>query len=84
VALRLQIRRKLAFEGGGGQSKYRIIATVQSRRFIDDTIPTGTASATYIIKGFRGNTAGEPSEPVVVYLHSVETGDGDGELSLAA
>jgi hypothetical protein len=48
---------------------------------VDDSIPTGAASATYIIKGFRGNAAGEP---VVVYLHSVETGAGDGDLSLAA
>lgn len=73
-----QVRRKLA-----GQSKFRVIATVQSRRFTDESIPTGTLSATYIIKGFRGNNAGEPSEPVVVYLHSVQTGD-DGELGLAA
>jgi hypothetical protein len=73
-----QIRRKLA-----GQSKYKVIATVQSRQFTDDSIPTGTSSATYIIKGFRGNNAGEPSEPVVVYLHSIETGE-EGGLALAA
>jgi hypothetical protein len=73
-----QIRRKL-----DGQSTFRLIATVQGRAFTDDAIPSGTVSATYIIKGIRGNSAGAPSEPTTVYLHSVDTGS-DGELTLAA
>lgn len=74
-----QIRRKLA-----GQSKFRLIATVQGRKFQDDSIPAGTDSAIYIVKGIRGEAKGEPSEPTTVYFHSVQTGDEDGELGLAA
>jgi hypothetical protein len=73
-----QIRRKL-----DGQSTFRLVATVQGRSFTDEAIPSGTISATYIIKGIRGNSAGEPSEPTTVYLHSVDT-TSDGELMLAA
>lgn len=74
-----QIRRKLA-----GQSKYSVIATVQARTYTDATIPTGTPSASYIIKGFRGDTPGLPSEPVTVYLHSIDSDETDQPLGLAA
>lgn len=61
-----QICRKL-----DGESIYSTISAVQGRKFTDADIPPGTRSASYIIRGYRGNQAGEPGQAHTVYLHSV-------------
>ncbi len=71
------IRRKLST-----QASYTVIATVQGKTFTDDSVPEGIASASYILQGMRGNIAGEPSEPIIVYFHSIDTAQ--PTLSLAA
>ena len=71
------IRRKLST-----QTAYTVIATAQGRTYTDDSVPEGVASASYIIQGLRGNTAGQPSEPVIVYFHSIDSAQ--PHLSLAA
>jgi len=38
------------------------------RSFTDETVPPGTASVQYMIRGIRGDKVGQFSEAVTVYL----------------
>lgn len=79
--------------GGAGQTGFTVIggapgATTQQRRpsFTDATLPLGTQTATYIIRGQRGTLLGQASEAVTVQFG---VGGGTltvtgGELALAA
>src|SRR5690606_2252783 len=68
-----------------GQASYEVVGTSGVRSFIDETVPAGTASARYMIRGIRGEKVGGFSEPVTVYLGKVSmNGEGQGGLSLAA
>jgi hypothetical protein len=69
------IFRKLA-----GQTSYFPVGTVGVRTFTDSTVPPGTASIQYIIRGIRGDKTGPFSEPVTVYLGKAPFGEGGGEV----
>jgi hypothetical protein len=71
------VRRKLA-----GDETYTIIGNTGSKSFVDDTLPFGTTSATYIIQGYRGTQAGEASDQFVVQFGV--GGNGFAEMKLAA
>jgi hypothetical protein len=74
------IFRKLA-----GQTSYFPIGTVGVRAFTDNTVPPGTPSIQYIIRGIRGDKTGPFSEPVTVYLGKASFDGAGGEgLTLAA
>jgi hypothetical protein len=74
------IFRKLA-----GQESYVPVGTVGVRTFTDNTVPPGTPSIQYIIRGIRGDKAGPFSEPVTVYLGKASFDGAGGEgLTLAA
>jgi hypothetical protein len=74
------IFRKLA-----GQTSYFPVGTVGVRAFTDNTVPPGTASIQYLIRGIRGDKTGPFSEPVTVYLGKASFDGAGGEgLTLAA
>ncbi len=55
------VRRKLA-----GAGAFTLIGNTGSKTFVDTTLAQGTTGATYIIQGFRGQTAGKPSEQLTI------------------
>ncbi|MFG0252439.1 MAG: hypothetical protein ACF8NJ_06140 [Phycisphaerales bacterium JB038] len=73
------IHRKL-----DGETAYAPIATSGVRRFTDETVPPGTVSASYMIRGIRGDKVGEFSEAVTVYLGKTPMNGQAQGLSLAA
>lgn len=68
------IRRKLP-----GESAPVFIGAAGSRKFVDFTIPAGTASVQYIIYGQRALSVGQPSAPFTVLF-----GAGGQGLTIAA
>lgn len=68
-----RIQRRLA-----GERMYTDIGAAAVRRFKDGTLPVGTAAASYIITGYRGERAGESSAPLLVSL-GVGATDGTGD-----
>lgn len=73
------IHRKLE-----GQSAYQQIGTSGVRTFTDETVPPGTPSVQYMIRGIRGDKVGQFSEAVTVYLGKTPMNGEEGGLSLAA
>lgn len=73
------IYRKLA-----GESSYTPVGTTGVRHFTDQTVPAGSPSVTYMMRGLRGDKLGPFSEPVTVHLGKVDVAEGEQELSLAA
>jgi hypothetical protein len=67
-----------------GQSAYTQLATVGVRAFTDETVPPGTPSVQYMIRGIRGDKVGQFSEAVTVYLGKTPMNGEEGQLSLAA
>lgn len=66
-----------------GQEAFSPVGTVGLRKFTDETIPPGTPSAVYIIRGIRGEKVGPFSEPLTLFLGKAKFTDEDG-LTLAA
>ncbi len=71
------VRRKI------GDAAYEIIGNTGSKSFVDDTLPFGTSSATYIIQGFRGTQPGTASDQFIVQF-GVGGGSLSSELKMAA
>ncbi|MFG0285734.1 MAG: hypothetical protein ACF8R7_15055 [Phycisphaerales bacterium JB039] len=67
-----------------GHSSYTQVATVGVRTFTDETVPPGTPSVQYMIRGIRGDKVGQFSEAVTVYLGKTPMNGEEGGLSLAA
>lgn len=73
------VRRKLA-----GENAFTLVGTTGSKSFVDDTIPTGTTSLTYIVQGFRGPAAGTASEQLSLQFGSAGSGAVGTTLRMAA
>ncbi|HRQ73948.1 MAG TPA: hypothetical protein PLU35_13060, partial [Phycisphaerales bacterium] len=72
-----KIERRLDDEQG-----FRLLGTTGLKAFTDETIPAGTAQATYIITPYRGDAAGEPCEQFVVPF-AAQGGQQSGQQGLA-
>lgn len=73
------VRRKLA-----GETSFTLVGTTGSKSFVDATIPTGTTSLTYIVQGFRGQSAGTASEQLSLQFGSAGSGAVNTTLRMAA
>src|SRR5690606_25698403 len=68
-----------------GQSSYEMVGTSGVRSFVDETVTPGSASASYMIRGIRGDKLGDFSEAVTVFLGKTPmNGEGGQGLTLAA
>jgi len=66
-----------------GQNSYEMVGTSGVRSFVDETVTPGAASASYMIRGIRGDKVGDFSEAVTVFLGKAPMNGNEG-LSLAA
>jgi len=64
------------------EQTFRLLGTTGLKSFTDETIPVGTAQATYIITPYRGDIAGEPCEQFVVPF-AAQGGQQNGQQGLA-
>jgi len=71
-----QVSRKLA-----GETAFTIIGTADAatKSYTDTTLPAGSDSATYIVKGVRGSVSGQPSFPL-----TAQFGGADAAAAAAA
>ncbi len=71
-------------------ASYEQIATVSGQTsFVDETLPAGAGGSAgtgvfYAVKAHRQGSASPFSEPVLIRFGSVDGGDGEGELKIAA
>jgi hypothetical protein len=69
---------------GAGQP-FEMLGSPAAREFVDETLPAGTAEATYFVRTLRDGQASDDSEPITVRLGTPGAQQGgEGGLSLAA
>ncbi|HYE61970.1 MAG TPA: hypothetical protein VD997_08225 [Phycisphaerales bacterium] len=71
------ISRKLS-----GESAFTLIGNSGKKFYVDSTIPAGVSGATYIVQGWRGQTAGTPSNQLTIQFGV--GGGGFASVKLAA
>jgi len=64
-----QVRRKLPHE-----AEFRQLDLTASKRFTDESIPTGAGRVQYVVQARRGNAVGPASGPFTVQLGSGDVG----------
>ncbi|HYE61181.1 MAG TPA: hypothetical protein VD997_04225 [Phycisphaerales bacterium] len=65
-----------------GESVFTLIGNSGKKFYVDSTIPAGVAGATYIVQGWRGQTAGTPSNQLTIQFGV--GGGGFASVKLAA
>lgn len=68
-----EVQRRLS---GGGGGSFAYVGSTGTRKFIDETLPAGTAIATYQITAVRSTARGAPAQ----FLVNFGIGGGDGLL----
>lgn len=71
------VKRKLAGEG-----QFTLVGGTGSKSFVDDGVPFGASSVTYLVQGFRGTEPGAESEQLTVQFGV--GGGGQAQVRLAA
>lgn len=68
-----------------GVGEFVLIGTTGEKKFVDEKLPPGTASAVYLLRAHRGGVDSPFSEPVTLYLGIPGGGTGAGQdLRIAA